>query len=149
MNIRICQFIAVILTAVALVPGGAHLLELAHKIELSREGYVTVQQIYRGWAFLGIVLIAAIIANGFVAVMMRRQAVPAVCSAIAAVLLCVTLAVFFAWTFPVNQLTENWTVAPENWQMLRAQWEYSHAVNAVLTFLALCSATAAGLVWSP
>jgi membrane-anchored protein YejM (alkaline phosphatase superfamily) len=80
---------------------------------------------------------------------MRRQAVPAVCSAIAAVLLCVTLAVFFAWTFPVNQLTENWTVAPENWQMLRAQWEYSHAVNAVLTFLALCSATAAGLVWSP
>ncbi len=28
--------------------------------------------------------------------------------------------------------------APANWADLRAQWEYSHAVNAVVTFAALC-----------
>ena len=36
MNPRIVQFAAIILTALALVPGGAHLLELANKISLDR-----------------------------------------------------------------------------------------------------------------
>ena len=34
--------------------GMAHLFELPNKIHLSREDYLTVQQIYRGWALLGI-----------------------------------------------------------------------------------------------
>lgn len=42
---------------------------------------------------------------------------------------------------PANQATANWTVAPDNWRALRMQREYSHAVNAVLTFLALCAVT--------
>jgi len=56
----------------------------------------------------------------------------------------VTLAVFFAWTYPANQATGNWTSAPENWEQLRTDWEYSHAANAMITFLALlCSVGAA------
>jgi hypothetical protein len=47
------------------------------------------------------------------------------------------LAIFFVWTFPTNQATSNWTVVPKNWNELRIQWEYSHAVNAVVTFVAL------------
>jgi hypothetical protein len=27
---------------------------------------------------------------------------------------------------------------PGNWRDLRSQWEYGHAINAVLTFAALC-----------
>jgi hypothetical protein len=148
MPVRILQFIAILVTALALVPGGAHLLEIAHKIDLDRDSYVAVQQIYRGWALLGIILIAAIVANGLGAVAMRSQTMPMLWSALAAVLLCGTLAVFFGWTFPVNQATSNWTVAPDNWQILRAQSEYSHAANSIVTFLALCSATAASLTWS-
>jgi hypothetical protein len=30
-------------------------------------------------------------------------------------------------------------------QHLRRRWEYSHAANAILTFIALCFATAAAL----
>jgi membrane associated rhomboid family serine protease len=56
----------------------------------------------------------------------------------AAALILATLAIFFAWTYPANQATENWTIMPETWETLRRQWEYSHAVNAVLTFAALC-----------
>jgi hypothetical protein len=41
--------------------------------------------------------------------------------------------------------TQNWTVLPDNLQALRRQWEYSHAVNAVLNFLALCLVVAASL----
>jgi hypothetical protein len=63
MKVQIIQFAATIPTALALVPVGAHVLELPNKIHLAQAQYVAVQQIYRGWALLGIVLIAALLAN--------------------------------------------------------------------------------------
>jgi hypothetical protein len=57
-----------------------------------------------------------------------------------------TLAIFFTWTWPANQATSNWTAGPENWRELRRQWEYAHAANAVLTFLALWAVTLAALM---
>ena len=36
---------------------------------------------------------------------------------------------------PANQATNNWTQIPANWEHLRWQWEVSHAVNAVITFV--------------
>ena len=53
--------------------------------------------------------------------------------------------IFFAWTYPANQATRNWTVVPPNWLQLRQHWEYAHATNAVLTFVALCLLTLARL----
>jgi hypothetical protein len=43
----------------------------------------------------------------------------------------VTLLVFFAWTYPANELTDNWTSIPDNWEQLRHHWEYAHAANAL------------------
>lgn len=57
------RFISLLFTALALAPTLAHLLELPNKINLSREDYLTVQQIYRGWALLGIVVIGALIST--------------------------------------------------------------------------------------
>ena len=37
----------------------------------------------------------------------------------------------------VNEQTENWTMLPDNWAALRRQWEYSHAVSAILDLVAL------------
>lgn len=37
----------------------------------------------------------------------------------------------------MNQQTNNWTVLPDNWQALRSQWDYSHAMNAGLYLIAL------------
>src|SRR5689334_13210899 len=147
MTIRILQFIAVILTALALLPGGAHALGMVHKLALERDQYMVVQSIYRGWALLGFVLIGALAANGALAIRTRRRTVPSAFAAAAAVLIAITLAVFFTWTFPANQLTGNWTITPVDWQTLRTQWEYSHAANAVLTFLALCATTVSALAW--
>jgi flagellar biosynthesis protein FliP len=116
-------------------------------MSFDREEYFTVQVIYRGWAFLGIVLIAAMLLNFVVTLMVWRQR-PAMLSASGAtVLLGLSLTIFFIWTSPVNQATNNWSSAPENWQILRAQWEYSHAVNGGVTFLALCASTLSGLIW--
>ena len=63
MILRTVRFFAVVLTALALVPAGAHFFELPNKIRLSQEQYFTVQGIYRGWALFGFVLFGAIGAN--------------------------------------------------------------------------------------
>jgi hypothetical protein len=139
MRIRIVQFLALLFTTLALVPGGAHVLEMAHKLNLDREQYLTVQVIYQGWAWLGAVIIAALISNLILAFLVRHQTTAMRAAALAALLIAIMLANFFTWTFPVNQATENWTVAPPNWEALRSTWEYSHAANAGLMLLALCA----------
>lgn len=141
---RPLAFLAPVLTALALVPGGAHLFALPNKIGLDQQAYFTMQQAYRGWALFGIALFAALAANLLLALRVRGR--PGFGAALAAfALIAATLVVFFVWTYPANQATQNWTVAPVDWQELRTQWEYSHAVNAALTFLALCASVAAGL----
>lgn len=56
-------------------------------------------------------------------------------------LLCIagSLAIFFAFTFPANQATDNWTAVPPNWERLRWQWEMSHAANELVIFVSFCS----------
>jgi hypothetical protein len=63
--LRTVRFFAVILTALALVPAGAHFFELPNKIRLSQEQYFTVQGIYRGWALFGIVLLGDLGLNDY------------------------------------------------------------------------------------
>ena len=109
-----------------------------------RGGYFVVQNIYRGWALFGIALFGALATNLALAIVVRRQRAPfwlALASC-----LWPPLSVFFIWTYPANQATSNWTVVPADWQQLRTTWEYAHATNAVLTFLALCAVTWSVLV---
>jgi hypothetical protein len=104
---------------------------------------LTVQGVYAGWALFGIIDLAALVTNVVLAVRLRRQH-PAFSFAVVAVLCFVVFfAVFFTWTFPANQATANWTTLPDNWRDLRQEWEYSHAANAVVMLIALCSVTLA------
>jgi hypothetical protein len=134
------------LTALALVPSGAHFFELPNKIDLSQEQYFLVQGVYRGWALFGFVLIGAIGANLAHAILALRGGRVFWFALAALFLMMASLAVFFIWTFPANQATANWTASPANWASLRTQWEYSHAANAIITFLALCAVTTSILI---
>ena len=149
MNLKVSQFSAIVSTAVALVPSGAHFFELPNKIGLSQEEYFTVQTIYYGWAWFGIVLAGAVAATLSLTVMLRDQRRPFWLALVAFIIIAGTLVIFFTWTYPANQATSNWTVVPANWRELRAQWEYSHAVNAILTFVALCTVTQAVVLAKP
>ena len=146
MGLRIAQFLAIVLTAVALVPAGAHLFELPNKIGLAQEEYFVVQSIYRGWALFGIVLCGALAASLVLTLMVRHRRGAFWLALVAFILMAATLAVFFTWTYPANQATANWTEVPADWRELRRHWEYAHAVNAVLTFLALCAVTLSALL---
>jgi hypothetical protein len=137
MNLRLAQFLAFLLTALAFVPAGALLFELANKIDLPRDTYLTVQGVFAGWAWFGIIDLAALVMNVVLAIKLCRQR-RAFSFAVTAAL---CFAIFFTWTFPANQTSANWTTLPDNWSELRQEWEYSHAVNAVVMFLALLSVT--------
>jgi hypothetical protein len=137
MTLNVVRFISVMLTAVAMAGGFAHLLELPHKIKLSREDYLTVQQIYRGWALLGIAIVCDLVSTLVLTVMVRESHRIFYLTLTATLCIALSLVVFFMFTYPANQQTLNWTMLPENWQELRRHWEYSHAVGAGLYFVAL------------
>jgi hypothetical protein len=144
---RLLQFLAVVLVALALAPVGAHLLARPNKIGLPQDEYFTTQAAYLGWAVpTGIVLIGAIVVTLVLTIVMRGRGRAFWLALTGFVLIAATLVIFFIWTFPANQATNNWTIAPENWQTLRTQWEYSHSANGVITFLALCAVASSVLV---
>jgi len=140
-RLRVAQFLALMLIGLALVPSGAHLFTLPNKIDLARDQYFVVQNIYRGWALFGIVLFGALIASLAHALLLRGRGTPFVPALVAFYCIALSLVVFFIWTYPANRATDNWTTIPANWEQLRRQWEYSHAVNALVTFVAFCSVT--------
>ena len=61
---KIVRFSAIFFTALALAPALAHLFELPNKMTLSRDEYFIVQQIYRGSALLGFVVVGALLSTG-------------------------------------------------------------------------------------
>lgn len=125
--------------------GGAHLFALANKIGLSKEAYFAVQPIYNGWALFGIVEALALVSAAVLAWTQRDMLASATFAGLAAALIAAALVVFFAMVYPGNVATQNWTMAPDNWEKLRWSWETGHAIEAVLTLLALL-ATALSVV---
>jgi hypothetical protein len=135
--VTVARFVSLLCAALALGPALAHLLELPNKIGLSRDDYLTVQQIYRGWALLGIVIFGALISTLVLAVFVRKRPKEFALALVAFLCIAGTQAIFWTYTFPANQLTSNWTVLPDNWMLLRTQWEYSHAASAGLNLIAV------------
>jgi hypothetical protein len=141
----VIRFLAIVVTGLAVIAPAAHLFELSGKIQMSEQDYFVVQRIYLGWWVVGLFLPAALILNLALAFVVSADRFAFVLACIAAGLIVLNLAIFLVWTQPVNTVTNNWALRLENWQTLRAQWEYSHAVNAGVTFLAFCATTLAAL----
>ncbi|MYZ50415.1 DUF1772 domain-containing protein [Propylenella binzhouense] len=145
MRVRAVLFLAIVLTALALVPAGAHLFAMPNKLGLAQADYFTVQAIYRGWALFGIVLFAALAADLALVLLSRRSRRIFRAAIVALAAECASLAIFFLWTFPANRATANWTEVPADWEALRRQWEYSHAAAAIVTFAGFCALVLAAL----
>lgn len=142
------SFAAIFFSGLALVPAAAHALELSNKMRLPRQEYLVAQKLYRGWQRVAPVVLLALASTGMLLAELRRAA-PAPLAAAIVAFACVaaTQGVFWAFTFPVNRATRDWTEAPANWESLRRRWEYSHAASAVLNLVAFGAAVLAAL-WS-
>src|SRR3546814_6028434 len=90
-------FIAFVFVAMALGPALAHLFALPNKIGLDEARYFTVQQIYAGWALLGIVVIGALLSTLALAVALRRDRGPALGALIAFLFIPGTPLIFWAF----------------------------------------------------
>ena len=137
MGLSAARFFSLLFAALALAPALAHLLELPNKIGLSRDDYLTVRQIYRGWALLGFVVAGALLSTLILMVMVRKRPREFAPTLVAFLCIVGTQVVFWTFTFPTNQQTANWTMLPDNWMALRTQWEYSHAASALLNLIAV------------
>ena len=135
------RLLAVISVALCLIPAGTHFFELANKMSLSTAEYMTTQKIYAGWSFFGVAIIAAIAFTLTHTVMVRAERTAFLLSLTALLCLGATQVIFWTFTYPMNVATNNWAVIPQDFEAVRRQWEYSHAVNAVLTFVALVTIT--------
>ena len=145
MAIRTISLLALVFTALALVPYGAHLFSLPNKIGMTQEQYFIAQRAYDNWALVGLVLFPAMLFNLVLAYLLRGEGTAFALALAGCLCMAATIPIFFMWTYPGNAATQNWTVAPANWEELRRQWEYSHAANALLTFASLCLMALASL----
>ena len=143
MALRIVQFFAIVLVALALVPLGAHLASLPNKINLTAEQYFIVQSSYNGWFLFALVQIPSVIVAFVLAIMLRADVVAFRLTLVSAVCMAATLAIYFIWVNPANLATNQWTSIPDNWQTLRLHWEYGHAASAIANLIALGTITAA------
>jgi amino acid permease len=140
-------FLAIMLTAIAMGAGLAHLFELPNKINISAADYLTVQRNYDNWWIVGLSVPLAFLSVLGLAISLRGTGTPFTLVLIALVLLAGEMVAFWGFTAPVNRATENWTMLPSNWEELRDQWEYSHAVRAILYVLALGTLVMSVLNW--
>lgn len=145
--LRTLYFFALMLTAIAMGAALAHLFELPNKIGIPAEAYLTVQRNYDGWWMVGLVVPLAFFAVIALAIALRNTGTPYLLAVIAVMLLVGEFITFWGFTAPANRATENWTVLPDDWEAWRTQWEYSHAVRAVLYVFAFAALVLSLLSW--
>src|SRR5262249_2393482 len=97
-------------------------------------------------SLFGIAIVAALFLTSIHTFMVRTDRTAFLLSLTSVLCLAATQMIFWSFTFPVNVASNNWTVTPENFESARRQWEYSHAVNAVITFVAFVAITSSVLV---
>lgn len=132
MSLRVLYFFALLLAILAFGPSFGHALEALNKLNLDRDAYFTAQRLYDGWVLLGVVVYASIGFTAALVLALRRRGLSLAGALTALILQIWAQVVFWLFTWPANQATDQWTTMPPEWMDLRAQWEYAHTVGAVL-----------------
>lgn len=142
MLVRIWRLIAIMLTSLSMGTALCHLLQMPAKLSLGGALWLTLLQTLYPPAFgtIGAFFEVGAVVMTVVLTFLVRQRRPAFGWTILAAL-CVVAAhtIFWVWVAPVNATMAPLTpeTLPADWIALRNQWEYSHAVRAVLQIIAL------------
>jgi len=139
MRQKICQFIAIYLTALTLSITFAHLLEMPRKMQYDQSLYVAMQHsLYLYFAWVGsIAEVSAVVFLIILCVLLRRNRRAFRLTLVATVCITAGLAVWFLLVNTANAEMAQWgnLPLPENWDDVRRQWEYGHAISAALDLI--------------
>ncbi len=141
MLVRTWRFATLTLTTLNTGMAFGHVLEMPTKRTLDASDYATVQSIYRTYGSVGAAVEAGSVltAAGLAALVHeRRPALPL--TLVGAGCLAAALGVWFSFVAPMNAaMRASWSPASmlADWQRVRDQWEYAHAVRFVLQFVGL------------
>lgn len=130
------RLVAIWLASLGAAPALAHLLEMPAKLRYDGALWVTLlHTLYPAFGTLGAVFEVGALAAVLLLAWLLRGSGPAFrWTAIGAACLVAAHAAFWIWVAPVNAALGGTSpdALPENWMRLRAQWEYTHAVRALL-----------------
>jgi hypothetical protein len=156
MLVRICRFIAIILSALVMGMALCHALELPAKMQYSASQYITIQNslyVAFGPPNIGayIEVFAPVTAIGLaILVRKRRLAFQLTLLAVALMLLAFP-ALFSVFIEPANVAFRSATPTsiPANWEQLRNQWEYAHLARFFCHLAGLSALVLSVLVETP
>lgn len=140
---RTWRFFTLMLAALSMGMAFGHLLEMPAKLAYPGSVWLMLQQtLYGNFRILGLALDTGAVLCALVLTILVRRRRPALgWTLFATVCLVGAHATWWAAVAPVNAQVAQFTAhtLPPEWTQLRLQWEYTHALRAVLQIAALAA----------
>jgi hypothetical protein len=153
MLIRGWRLGTVMLIALSMGLALSHLLEMPAKMGYDSSMWLTLSHtLYSKFGTYGSVFEVGALLSSVALVFLARKRGPSFpWTLTSAMLVALAHVLFWVRVAPVNAETAIMTpdALPADWQALRAQWEYGHAMRAVLQICALAAVTMSILVETP
>lgn len=150
---RSLRFLTLMLAALSMGMAFSHLLEMPAKLAYQGTVWLMLQQtLYGNFRVLGLALdTSALVCALVLAVAVRRRRPAFGWTVFGAVCLAFAHAAWWTGAAPVNTALTQYTAQtlPPDWALLRAQWEYSHSMRAVLQIAAFAALVVSVLVETP
>ena len=153
--IRTLRFLTLILTSFSLSLSMAHLLELPQRMQFDQQLWVRVtvfENVYKLFGSVGAVFeITAILAAIVLMFLIHRRGSTFYWTLGGAILLGIAFVSWIVFIAPMNAEFAKWLTnpIPLDWTRYRDQWEYAHAVNAVIKIIGLSLLTISVLIETP
>jgi hypothetical protein len=153
--IQVWRFITIMLTSLSLSLSMTHLLELLPRMQFNQQLWVRVtviENIYRLFGTVGAVFEVSSILTALVLLFLVRKFGLTFYWTLGGTLLLILA--FVSWIIfiaPINMEFAKWLTnpVPVDWMQYRNQWEYAHAVNALIKITGLSLLVISILVETP
>ena len=153
--IRAWRFITLMLASFSLSLSMAHLLELPQRMQFDQQLWVrvtVVENVYKLFGSVGAVFeVTAILTAIVLAFLVRKHGSTFYWTLGGAILLVLAFVSWIVFVLPMNAEFAQWGTnpIPADWTRYREQWEYAHAVNALIKIIGLSLLVISVLVETP
>jgi hypothetical protein len=153
--IRAWRFITLMLASFSLSLSMTHLLELPQRMRFDQQLWVKVtvfENVYRLFGSVGAVFeITAIVTAIVLVFLVRKRGSTFYWTLGGAILLVLAFVSWIMFIAPMNAEFAKWLTnpIPADWTRYRDQWEYSHAINALIKIMGLSLLVISVLVETP